>query len=131
MALPSQLVLARNAQTPPAGFEEALEWGLESRPGRDTLAGRPLILQRLDERLRRGVVVRVAGSAHADRHAVLLEQMRVVLRSVLHPRLGVTDQSWHGRCRPRAMRSAESGRWSSSFRSSVPPITRFVTRHSK
>ena len=43
-----------------------------------------LVLQRLDERLGLGVVIRIAAPAHADANAMLSEQLDVITGSVLH-----------------------------------------------
>ncbi len=51
------------------------------------------IFQGLHERFRHGVVVGIGLAAHADANAVLLEQLRVVARGVLHAAGGVMHQA--------------------------------------
>jgi len=83
-----------------------------------------LILQRLHERLACGVVVRIALPAHADGGPMLLQQIRVVARSVLNAAIGMMDPSRLGLPLRHAMRNAASGRLASSVRPSDHPITR-------
>src|SRR5262245_1485789 len=52
-----------------------------------------LILQRFQEGLTGGVVVRVALAAHADLRLVLSEHLRVLLRSILHAAIGMVHQT--------------------------------------
>ena len=51
-----------------------------------------LIFERFHETLRLGVVVGVAPAAHADRDAVLLEQVRIGPTGILHATIGVMHQ---------------------------------------
>jgi len=51
-----------------------------------------LALEGLDEALAEGVVVGVAGAAHAGQDAVDLEQFGVLLGGVLHAAIGVVHQ---------------------------------------
>jgi hypothetical protein len=51
-----------------------------------------LELERLDEALRLGVVVRIADAAHARLDVMPLEQFGAVATRVLHTAIGVVDQ---------------------------------------
>jgi hypothetical protein len=58
-----------------------------------------LVFQRFDEALSLGLVVGVAGSAHADPDPMRLEQVRLRVGGVLDPPIGVV-----GQVRPNAAR---------------------------
>src|SRR5271154_7157851 len=51
-----------------------------------------LIFQGLHERLAGRVVVGISASAHADAHAVLFEESRIIFGSVLHATVGMMGQ---------------------------------------
>jgi hypothetical protein len=55
-----------------------------------------LLLERLDERLRLGVVIGVAHATHADLNAVLLKPFHIVRTRILHPPVGVVDHPRFG-----------------------------------
>src|SRR5258708_17713331 len=53
-----------------------------------------LILKRLHKALGLGIVVGISAPAHADDHAVLLQQIDVSAAGILHAAIGMMHQTW-------------------------------------
>lgn len=77
-------------------FEEGadMDFGLVDR--RIEFAVHFLLLQRAHEALGLGVVIRVAGAAHADQDAARLQPFAIVGAGILHAPVGVVDEAGLG-----------------------------------
>ena len=105
-------------------LEEAFDRGLGVRQIAVFLPVDLFVLQGLDKRFARRVVPGIRFRRHADWDAVLLKQLGVSARGVLHPTVRVMDQAGG---RPPALErpvNARSVSSASSVRSSAQPITR-------
>ena len=83
---------------------------------RGRLAVDLLLLERLHEALRLGIVVGIADPAHAGGNAVLLQQIGVVAAGILDAAVGVVDQAaGPGRRASSAIASAAIARLASRW----------------
>src|SRR5271165_5288101 len=52
------------------------------------------VLQRFHERFASRIIIRIPFAAHADLGTILLQQIGVIVRSVLHTAIGMMHQPW-------------------------------------